>query len=239
MFSLSADSSSVRSGGAGITDTGKVTKGIGVVDLDQETRQDDTISAPARRLNDNTDNEETLKKVMKSKGLAGVFDHHYLEEDHSRKSVTAREMEDHAKRVAKEAVRALERSLGYHDPFTPTWTGTEETAPMRFGGGSTKTTLGVPGNGTMREPPSSSRDILASIRQKKEAADTSGHTLDSEHAQKYGALLMQITKFVRARNPSTDRILEKFGNVPECDVAILRRLLKSVATLRDGKWYPR
>ncbi|GAX09892.1 DNA excision repair protein ERCC-6 [Fistulifera solaris] len=231
LFSLSADSSSVRSGGVGITDTGKVTKGVGVVDMDQDVRHD-AAARPAA----NADNEETLRKVMKSKGLAGVFDHHYLEGDPSRKSVTVREMEDHAKRVAKEAVRALEKSLGNHDPFTPTWTGTDETAPMRFGG-SKRPALGEMGRGI--GPNSSSRDVLASIRQKKEAVETAGPSLDPEHTEKYADLLLRIKNFVRQRNPSTDQILEKFDDVSDCDVAILRRLLKSVARLSEGRWYPR
>jgi hypothetical protein len=201
--------------------------------LDQDVRHD-----AAARAADNADNEETLKKVMKSKGLAGVFDHHYLEGDPSRKSVTVREMEDHAKRVAKEAVRALEKSLGNHDPFTPTWTGTDETAPARFGG-SKKPTFGVIGKGIGHHSSRSSRDILASMRQKKEAAETAGPSLDLEHTEKYADLLLRINNFVRQRNPSTDQILEKFDDVSDCDVAILRRLLKSVARLSEGKWYPR
>lgn len=87
LFTLKADAGSVRSGGDGLTETGAMTKGVGVVAPDDEPAEESS-----------QDNEEILKKVMKSKGLAGVFDHHFLEHDSSRKSATVREMEDQAKR---------------------------------------------------------------------------------------------------------------------------------------------
>ena len=229
LFSLTADGGSVRAGGDGVTDTGKVTKGVGVVDFGE-----DVVASGSSPTDD--DNDRTLRKVMKSKGLAGVFDHHYLEGDSSRKSSTVREMEDQARRVAREAARALERSLeeSRRDRFAPTWTGSEETAP-RFGNGA----LRVGPRGLSEPTAGGSRDILTSLRQKKQAAESGGRIVPpSEETVRYAQLLGQLKQFVEGRTPSTDEILEEFESlVPNNDVAIFRRLLKSVATMDKGRWY--
>lgn len=109
-----------------MTDTAKVTRGIGVLDPESD------LGGKAAR---NDDNNNTLRKVIQSKGLAGVFDHHYLEEDSSRKSITAKEMEEHAKRAAWDAAKALEKSLeqSSRQRYEPTWTGSKETAAKNSG----------------------------------------------------------------------------------------------------------
>ena len=230
LFSLTEDSGSVRAGSDGLTDTGKVTRGVGVVDFDQDVGTTNDAD---------DDNDRTLRKVMKSKGLAGVFDHHYLEEDTSRKSITVREMEEQAKKVAREAARTLEQSLASRDRFTPTWTGSEET--KRFGGDGEvaadrpmiRTTSGF------TQASVSSRNILSSLRQQNQAVESNGQVGASgnEETQQYAELLVRLKDFVRRRSPSTDEILQEFDCVPNCDVAIFRRLLKSVANIDGGRWY--
>lgn len=212
-----------------MTDTGKVTRGVGVVDFDQDVGTADD------------DNDRTLRKVMKSKGLAGVFDHHYLEEDASRKSITVREMEEQAKKVAREAARALEQSLPSLDRFTPTWTGSEET--KRFGNDGE--TAAASGSMMMRTTSGltqgsvSSQNILSSLRQQNQEVESSGQdgAGANEESQQYAELLVRLKDFVRRRSPSTDEILQEFDSVPNCDVAIFRRLLKSVANIDGGRWY--
>ena len=220
LFSLSADNGSIRSGGDGITATSAITNGVGVVEsADLEGKE-------------SCDNEVALKKLMKSRGLAGVFDHHSLEPDHKRKSITIREMEEKAKRVAKEAARALQNSVLEHDPFTPTWTGSNETKPTMFGGSSSTTES------------FSSSNLLASIRQRNVDIELGGgstnngsRTMDPA-IQKYAKLLQSLKDYVKRHGPSTEDILKEFENVvPDSDVAIFRRLLKSIATMQKGRWY--
>lgn len=71
LFALKADTGSLRGGGDGATDTAQFTRGIGVVDPTTDVgNNEDGIGDDDVK----DDNEDTLKTVMKSKGLAGVFD---------------------------------------------------------------------------------------------------------------------------------------------------------------------
>jgi len=209
LFTLKADKGSVRSGGDGSTDTASYTQGIGVVDPSADVGQDEDD-----KIQD--DNNETLETVMKSKGLAGIFDHHFVEQDASRKSTTVREMEAKAKEVARAAVAALRQSVGEDD--TP-----DES--RRFGAGM------------VAHGGSSSQSLLASLRRQKAVATGSATTVDDE-TRKHAQLLKKIKEYVRRKGPSTDEILSEFKeSVATSDVAIFRRLLKSVATLQNGRWF--
>lgn len=81
-----------------MTETAMATRGVGVVD-------------PLVDKDDSADNDATLKSVMRSKGLAGVFDHNFVEPDSRQKSATVREMEERAKKVARDAMKALRESV--------------------------------------------------------------------------------------------------------------------------------
>jgi DNA excision repair protein ERCC-6 len=228
LFTLSADTGSVRSGGNGVTETSVITNGVGIVD-NADLAGDD-----------NDDNEVALKKLMKSKGLAGIFDHHSVEPDHKRKSTTVREMEEKAKQVAIEAARALEESVASRDPNRPTWTGSDETNPGIFGSNRVLTKQRTPSGpqapgtscGTL-----SSSNLLATLRQRNAAIESdcrsSGHDTET---QKYSQLLSSLKDYVRRNRPSTEEILKEFNDVPDSDVAIFRRLLKSIATIEKGRW---
>jgi len=228
LFTLGADTGSVRSGGDGITETSKVTRGVGVVDAGTDLSEE----------NDNDDNTETLKKVMKSQGLAGIFDHHSVEFEHKRKSTTVREMEEHAKRVAKEAVEALKKSVSTNDRFTPTWTGSDDTKPSRFGpstsGGAGSTVgAGFGGGLSVASGPISSTSLLASIRAKAATAESGGKC---EPDKQYAKLLVRVQEYVRQYRPTTEELLSEFGDIPDAEVAVFRGLLKSVARINDGRW---
>jgi DNA excision repair protein ERCC-6 len=227
LFTLKADTGSVRSGADGLTETGAATKAVGVVDPDVE---------PAKEAS--RDDSETLKTVLKSKGLAGVFDHHFVDPDSCRKSVTVREMEDQAKRVAREAASALSQSMASQRQFTPTWTGSNETAPSRFGASSSSRKGLATGPGSGSTGLGSSSSLLASLRQRNAAVKSGGATdPPSEEAKKYAMLLSRIRQFVSLRRPSTDQILQEFDSESNRDAAIFRRLLKSVASVEKGQWY--
>jgi hypothetical protein len=202
-------------------ETSKVTKGVGVVE-DEDLEEDD-------------DNTETLKKVMKSKGLAGIFDHHAVENDDRRKSATAREIEEHAKRVAREAAEALQHSISSKaDLFEPTWTGSDETKPALFGSSSALGAKNSFSSGAL-----SSSSLLATIRQRNIAVETGGRIdTSNDDTMKYAHLMGRLKQFVRLRRPDTEQLLNEFdGSVADSDIAIFRRMLQSIATLNNGRWY--
>jgi len=59
-----------------------------------------------------------------------------------------------------------------------------------------------------------------------------------DEAKQNARLLNDLHKFVRSRVPTTDEILEEFpSSVSATDAAVFRNLLKSVATLKDGRWF--
>mmetsp|Transcript_20381 Transcript_20381/g.31162 ORF Transcript_20381/g.31162 Transcript_20381/m.31162 type:complete len:105 (-) Transcript_20381:287-601(-) len=73
---------------------------------------------------------------MRSKGLAGIFDHDFVLNPSSFDNV-----EEEAAKVAKEAAAALADSVSSQRKrnrmFTPTWTRSAETSAGRFGGAGT------------------------------------------------------------------------------------------------------
>ena len=213
LFTLKADTGSIRSGTDGSTDTATYTQGIGVVDPVADVGMGDG----EEDSNGSTDdNEDTLKSVMRSKGLAGVFDHHFVEQDSTRKTTTVREMEAKAKEVARAALTALRQSVGEEDQAN--------SEPQRFG-----VTAAVSGSST-------SKSLLASLRQRQSASSGASSSVDNE-TKKYAKSLRTIQEFVRRRRPTTDEILAEFdGSSLSKEPAVFRRLLKSVASLQDGRW---
>jgi DNA excision repair protein ERCC-6 len=227
LFSLTADNGSVRSGSDGITATSVITNGVGVV-------EDADINS------ENDDNEVALKKLMKSKGLAGIFDHHSVEPDHKRKTATVREMEERAKQIAKDAARVLQESVAAHEPYTPTWTGSKETKPSGiFVSNRTTSFIGNTATFLADTASLSSSSLLASIRQRNNEIESSGQSTAASNPenQKYINLLSSLKDYVQHNRPSTDDILQKFNDIPDTDVAIFRRLLKTIATIQNGRWY--
>lgn len=241
LFTLKVDTGSVIAGSEGLTETGRLTKGEGYVDPDLATRDDEKPAAI------NSDDGETMQSVLRSKGLAGVFDHELVESNRPSNKDSVREMEENAKKVARAAVGALRASVEGHEAFTPTWTGSEETQYGRFGenrplkvGFTAKglqSTAGVssatPTDGTLK----SSSSLLASIRQQKtDAIAEANGGLTNNSTKEYTALLHRIQDFVRSRGPTTDELLLEFSSVKSYDAAVFRRLLKSVAIIQNGRW---
>ena len=232
LFSLKEDSGSIISGGEGFTETSELTNGEGYVDPDDSLSQDTS-----------QDDGEALKTVLRSKGLAGVFDHQVVEKTNENKRSSVREMEARAKRIAKEALAAIEESVTGHDSFTPTWTGSRETETGRFGSGGVSVgssnvivqSRGVAGVAPLTQ---SSGSLLASLRERNEDIRSGGTSSRpaSSTTDKYSKLLIEIRNFVRRKRPSTDAILEEFSSIPNCDAAIFRRLLNSVAAVEKGRW---
>jgi DNA excision repair protein ERCC-6 len=244
-FTLKADDGSIIQGGQGTTETGELTNGGGVVDTD------DAFAEAGQAPDDDVkDNSETLETVLKSKGLAGVFDHDYVEQNGQKKSSSVLDMEEKAKRVAQEAVRALRESTAGTDRFQPTWTGSEQTDNRRFGfsnsryaggigraaGLKSESRFGGAGSaGIVRSHLSEggSAGLLAGLlgKNKLEASDP----FEDNARKKYAALIKRIQHFVQRFAPTTEEILKEFES-GDCDPAVFRRLLKSVAAMEGGKW---
>ena len=134
----------------------------------------------------------------------------------------------------------MEQSVSGSRGFTPTWTGSEETQGGRFGGGTAARLLvnrspsAGAGVGTSTAK-SSSSSILASIRNRNTMMKSNGEQTEKSTKQ-YTDLLKRIKDFVKREVPKTDDILDHFESVPNYDAAIFRRLLHSVATLKNGRW---
>lgn len=131
LFTLKSDSGSVVSGGDGSTETSELTKGDGYVDPDEHVEEEMA-----------EDDGETMRTVLKSKGLAGLFDHDVIEggndnDGKPNKKASVQEMERRAEKIARDALGALEDSVVGQEAYTPTWTGTDDstTSTGRFGGG--------------------------------------------------------------------------------------------------------
>merc|ERR1712238_163986 len=57
------------------------------------------------------DDGETIRSVLKSRGLAGIFDHDVVEGNSKSKRASIREMEAKARRLSKEALQNLQLSV--------------------------------------------------------------------------------------------------------------------------------
>jgi DNA excision repair protein ERCC-6 len=230
LFSLKADSGSVISGSDGLTETGELTKGDGYVDPDEDPST--TVSS---------DDGETMRTVLKSRGLAGVFDHGIVENHDVVKKASVREMEAKAKRIAREAASSLQESVTEQQSFTPTWTGSVETQGGRFGSSMPSGVASAPRSAatragiSMSSTKASSDSLLASIRERNQDLSSNGERKVSD-AKQYTDLLKRIQDFVKREAPKTDEILHEFESVSTYDAAIFRRLLKSIAKCDGGRW---
>mmetsp|Transcript_14869 Transcript_14869/g.32426 ORF Transcript_14869/g.32426 Transcript_14869/m.32426 type:complete len:321 (+) Transcript_14869:1363-2325(+) len=222
LFTLKADTNEV-------TETGEITKGGGVVEMNtlDEANEHENGKQPV-------DNNDTLETVMKSKGLCGVFNHDFVENSSSKKPLSVVEMEENARRVAMKAALALKESSENQNRFEPTWTGSDET--KQFGG------VASAGGNRM----ASSGSLLANLQNKRMQISSSGRAATSgemhdPETKKYSGLLMRMRKYIRrmsssGNSPTTRDILSEFKDVPDNDAAIFRSMLKSVACIKNGRW---
>lgn len=255
LFTLKADVDSVAKGGEGVTETGALTKGRGVVDVDIEDRK------KSGDEKDQEGNKETLEEVLKSKGLAGIFDHDVVDTPYAKKSFTVREMEEQATKVADRAAKSLARSSATTDVFTPTFTGSEETAPQRFGGisraqerkkeersyennfgGAKSAGLNIGSGGAL-----SSSSLLQQVQRRRNDIATGGeHSASSNDYKEEDfavTLMKRIRKFIKqfaekcGNGPSTSQILDEFKDVKDSDAALFKSILKQVAVPSEGHWF--
>ena len=206
-----------------VTETGTITKGGGVVEMNTSGKSSETENGDEEAVGDNND---TLETVMKSKGLCGVFDHDYVESKaSSKKPLSVVEMEENAKRVAQKAALALKQSCSENqNRFEPTWTGSDGTRQAT-------------GNGM-----ASSSSLLANLQQKRMQIATAISGTAEDDDKKYSALLLRLKKYIRriavnGSGPTTRDLLAEFKDIPDSDAAIFRSLLKSIAVIKNGNWF--
>lgn len=251
LFTLKRDVSSMVKGGDGVTETGEIAKGRGVIDIDDM----DEVEVD--------DNKETIEEVLKSKGLAGIFDHDVIDKPFAKSSLTANEMESEAKQRARKAAAALAESLTSSDPdnFTPTWTGTTGAEPKRFGG-VTKGNVaigrfgsGVRNNGFTHDdaenkfslgqkPTLTSSSLLDQIQKRRNDIATGGESATNTAKEDDVAinLMKRIKSFLKlyydkcGRGPTTSEILDEFNDVNNSDAALFKSMLKHLAGVDGGRW---
>ena len=214
LFTLKADTNSS-------TETGDITKGQGVVEMNSSVE-------PSKSENDDEvpDNSNTLEAVIKSKGICGVFDHDFVENSSAKKkSLSVVEMEENARKEAIRKASALKHSSQSvnQDMFAPTWTGSDETKPAM----------------------ASSTSLLANLYNKRMqiAASSSSSASSMSMPDFNSALLSRLRKFIlrvsttnNGLGPTTRDILAAFQDVPDSQAATFRSLLKSIAVINNGHW---
>lgn len=118
LFTLKSDDAS----GENLSETAYLMKANGVVHTAESKDED----------------KNTIGALLRNKGLAYVFDHDVVDESStSKKSRVEKEMEEKAKDAADRAKIAIQQSTAdqrlCNGDFIPTWTGSVETLPRRFG----------------------------------------------------------------------------------------------------------
>ena len=230
LFSLKADNGSIISGSEGVTETTQLTKGNGYVDPDDEIATRSNLE----------DDGETMRTVLQSQGLAGIFDHDVVEGNSKDKKTSVREMEARAKQIARDALKNLQQSVKEED----------QTGGSRFGGSGAQ-----------------SNSLLSSIADRNAEISNATSMSSSEDMKQHTQLLKSLYRFVRSRSPTTDQILvshaivmltiqdpldhdlsfpnntfleiqqnEFAAQTSTVDAAVFRKLLKSIAVLQNGKW---
>jgi DNA excision repair protein ERCC-6 len=252
LFTLKPDVSDMDTDG-GVTETGELTKGRGVV----HTVDVNEYDINEKNLYNTKDNKDTLDEVLKTKGLAGIFDHDIVDQPFAKKSMTAREMEQQAKQAAARAADTLRKSSQESVLFTPTWTGTSDTDPRRFGGvvknskmqssfqpsniasydrgfgGATSVGIGRSAGSRV----ASSNALLSQVRQRRQEVQevaTPSISSSSGEDSKNVKLLKRIRDFIEQYNlkvgdgPTTTELLTHF-NGENIEPAMFKIMLKSLA----------
>ena len=261
LFTLKPETS-VAGGGEGVTETGALSRGRGVVNVDDIDDEDNCNGADVK-TNNYQDNKDTLDEVLRTKGLAGIFDHDVVERPFSKKSLTSQEMEQQAKKVAAKAAQTLAESSQKSLSFEPTWTGASETDSRRFGGvnnSSINRRSGISarvtsydkgfggaksvGIGQSNSGVSSSSSLLAQVRERRQEVMTGGQSKASTiEEDEHVALLKRLRKFILqyterlGSGPPTDELLEEFKD--QKNPIIFKSMLKSLAVFTDGGWHLR
>lgn len=252
LFTLKSDSNN-GSNGDGVTETGALTKGRGVYHIDDVNK--DSIDDE-----EEAENKNTLEEVLKSKGLAGIFDHDIVDKPFAKKSLTAQETEQQAKRAASRAAKILAQSCQESQPFVPTWTGNSQ----RFGGvtnnsisdrksqSSTNVASFDGGFGGAKSAGidysassgvASSRDLLAGFGQRRKEIATGGRNRVSsgDDEEENVVILKRIKHFIETyhqrvgQGPATNQLLQKFEG-EKVDAAVFKSLLKEIAVFSKGTW---
>lgn len=253
LFTLKPDVDSASKGGDGVTETGKITKGRGVVDLDEVQSNEKT-----------KDNKDTIEEVLKSKGLAGIFDHDVIDKPSRNKTQTEKEMETQAMKAARRAKKSLAQSSYDDITFAPIPTGSESADNLRFGAVSNSGSGALLSRFSKPVPPISetefggaksaglmlsgsmpvgSSSLISQLKQRRNEISSCGVEPRSSSPDGDSSAIQRIGKFLKrfhdkvGEGPGTSVLLDEFRDVQDKKGADFKKLLKSIATVSDGKWY--
>ena len=193
-----------------------------------------------------------------------MFDHDIVDKPYAKKSLTVREMEQEASKVATRAARSLAQSSAETDKFTPTWTGSKDTEPLRFGGVSRignssgafgrkheqqdfESNFGGAGSAGigMKVGAVSSKSLISQVQKRRKEIASGGDTAkntnpdEDNHAVN---LMTKIRTYIKrftsksGERPSTTQILEEFSDFNDSDAILFKSILKEVATVSAGRW---
>ncbi|GMI29423.1 hypothetical protein TeGR_g3527 [Tetraparma gracilis] len=241
-FTLKADTMSVDEGGDGFTETGDLMLGKGVMDEPVTSKAGSAVKGGEKE-------DATLEAVMKSKGLAGVFDHDFVDTSSDR-SIAVREMEDKAKSIARRAAAAIKKSVA--DTNAAAVAGTGAGAGAGAGGTEMVPTF----TGRFGGSGGAAADILAQISARQNEIATEGASRSSAGTgaagekplaltDVYTRLMHRLKTFLvvnggehvlEGGGPTTDQILREFSDVPDRDAAIFKRMLTTLACRKGARW---
>lgn len=195
-----------------------------------------------------------------------MFDHDIVDKPYAKKSLSVREMEHEASKVASRAARSLAQSSATTDSFTPTWTGSKAIEPQRFGGVSRivqesnglgrtmgnerqgfDTTFGGAHSAGIgaKDGAVSSNSLLSQVQLRRKEIATGGDTTEKTNPddETQAVLLMtRIRKYIKRftsksnQGPSTSQILEEFSDFKDSDAVLFKSILRQVAMVSAGKW---
>ncbi|GMI08221.1 hypothetical protein TrLO_g380 [Triparma laevis f. longispina] len=242
-FTLKAEQSTVADGGDGITETGDLMRGVGVV-TGKEKKREKKAQAVSVAGPDGveerapTDTQKTLKAVLNSKGLVGVFDHDFVDTS-SDKSQHFRKLEDEARTIAAEAKKSLKESVAGPAPLgQPTFTG-------KFGGAGSGAGAGG-GSSKLLQRIQARRREIAGEGAAGRAVDLEvdqEETIGKAIKEKYATLMKRIRNYIIEKGgevnnggPTTKQLLDEFRDVPDSEAAVFKRMLHQLGRLEKGRW---
>jgi hypothetical protein len=231
---------SVDEGGDGFTETGDLMLGKGVMDEPVTSKAGSAVKGGEKE-------DATLEAVMKSKGLAGVFDHDFVDTSSDR-SIAVREMEDKAKSIARRAAAAIKKSVAD--------TNAAAVAGAGAGAGAGGTEMVPTFTGRFGGSGGAAADILAQISARQNEIATEGASRSSAGTGAAGEKPLALTdvytrlmhrlktflvvnggeRVLEGGGPTTDQILREFSDVPDRDAAIFKRMLTTLACRKGARW---
>jgi hypothetical protein len=252
LFTLKSKVRAVTDGGEGITDTGDLLQGDGVIlsnsdNNDQQAQQRGGGGGESEEGEGEGSERKTLSVAFRSKGLVGVFDHDAVDTSSSNQSTAEREMDERAKAVARKAGEALRRSASEVR---------EKQQQAARGYGGSAAAFGRGGEGGGGGGGGGASGLLAQIRRREQQTQNPsfsaapagmGGGREEEDDNAASRLMRRMKDFIVrkgggeresfAGGPTTHELLAEFKEVKDGDeAAVFKQMLKAIAKKEGGKW---